>query len=410
MLKQHLDYFQHIFATLDYTQTFDDQFRWLKPTDHEYSVSTINDADGNPIDGFLGTLCMTEGRIPPQSHLMPENIIPDNANTGYCFNQSLFLANMVAPCLTNLFPDSYTNDFTIASNGTIISNNNKVSFKEMASEGGKVHRAQNVTPSVEAEGFKMSLLGGELYITITQASYLMKDVETDYQIFLSHTSKHGVTLTKEGRLSISVDSDNKPTITSAPVEHKKTAWQNILSFAEDMGVQLAFMGAGVYMAKISQIGIKAIGAATDAAEVAAGTAEKTALTEVEIAEEEIAQAVQETIEEDVEQVAESEISNNAIKDVASKEGRVKRLLTGSMANMVLTVLYTTGLQHGISFLEYAEKKDFTKSENIPTLDDLYKQIHIPMTWPNQEKEGFAIVDGQLTDGSFRIGINVNFSS
>jgi hypothetical protein len=130
--------------------------------------------------------------------------------------------------------------------------------------------------------------------------------------------------------------------------------------------------------------------------------------EIEITSEEVESMVADITDGYGESVAGSEyISLSTVKDLSADVKKTSNFFRLPSANTVLSTLYGFLLNKGFSsFEEYIENNDFSNPDNIPLITDLYKQVISVTTWPDKSKDNFTIVDGQLTDGCFRIGINV----
>ena len=131
-LNQNLQYFDHIFATVNLNRVADTgAFQWLFPTASDYAYQDRSTLE----DSVLAVLCMTGGR--PFATLITEltpNAIPSGGRAGFLINKARFLEEMVLPNMIHAFPGCAVSDFALAADNNSLDLVN--SFSMPSTSGG----------------------------------------------------------------------------------------------------------------------------------------------------------------------------------------------------------------------------------------------------------------------------------
>ncbi|MFS1519414.1 TULIP family P47-like protein [Bacillus sp. SCS-151] len=116
-LNEHLEEFNHIFATVNLNTYIDENegWTWCKPSYVDYAY-----LDGSSLDNsLLGVLCMTGGRNATiqQIQKIDPFAIPDGSNSGFLISQERLLKDLIFPTIPMHWTSSNPNDFEVIVGG-----------------------------------------------------------------------------------------------------------------------------------------------------------------------------------------------------------------------------------------------------------------------------------------------------
>ncbi|MEM5428787.1 TULIP family P47-like protein [Cupriavidus oxalaticus] len=168
-LNENLQDFDHVFATVNLDRTADQgAFQWMQPTYVGYAYADM----GTPGDGLLSVLCMTQGRADTGlAQQVSGLVIPSGQRAGFLVSKERLLANLLLPCMPQVFQGTVASDFVLSASGDAIVNaSGSIGFQVTtpASNGhaAATYHAQivNLQLTVEAQELQMSVT------TVTEVS------------------------------------------------------------------------------------------------------------------------------------------------------------------------------------------------------------------------------------------------
>jgi hypothetical protein len=157
-LNEHLDAFDHVFATANLNRpAASGAFQWLQPTYTAYAYSDLGTSD----DGALGVLCMTEGRSAEGlvQQISPK-ALPDGQRAGFQISKQRVLSNLLLPAMPSVFKGSSAADYKLSPSGdTIVNATQTVNF-HVQPEGQSPCAAQvlSLSITIDAQELQMEVL------------------------------------------------------------------------------------------------------------------------------------------------------------------------------------------------------------------------------------------------------------
>lgn len=126
-LNDNISDFKHIFASVNINRVADKgQFSWLLPSTTDYAYT---DVIGDSQEGYLGVLCMTDGRSNTGlTPIVSTAAIPSGSTSGFLISPMRFLDEIIMPTLPIAFNGSETSNFTIAEDDLSIGLTDQQSF------------------------------------------------------------------------------------------------------------------------------------------------------------------------------------------------------------------------------------------------------------------------------------------
>jgi Clostridium P-47 protein len=427
MLRAQIGQFDHVFAKIDYTRQVQKEGKlgWLVPTSHAYSIQTTkpDKRDATQVaESTLVILCMTESRPSPDDVNVSAHLIPDGANSAYCFSDTLIIPHLIQPGLRHLFAnDTPADAFDLSDDRLELSNCKEISFKDQQIEQrayfGMLGHV-SVTPKVGKLGLKIKISGGRLLYNV-EASYLH---EADGVIVRQNTQVHynmdiRSTLALEPDphnpnrriFSVRVEPDTSVTNFAVPIVEPESWGRFLGEQGLNFLVQGAIMVASMGAAHFAQKGLVKLTSKTSTKAAATLAELKTGVVEVETVSNtsRIMQSAEvKAVSAETSMVIGNDVALVAQTEVAAVEGKLANWIGGQWGGMVLFMFFQTWLGFEEQAISFVANRNFKDSGNIPSFDHIVEQGIEGIEWPHAEKAGFIITSGELAKGCFNIGVNL----
>ncbi len=431
MLEEKKKEFAHIFATLDYTREATEaakKLSWLHITDHEYRVSTSEKGD----QGYLVILGMTEGREKPSEFVGGSTLIPKACNAGFAFNEWLVLENMVRPGLKYILPNcdpnkdfDYTNDSrTILQSGQkeLHFKKQKVDFNQFGDKDDYVYPILPYDKKKKNFGsMTISVNNGQLWFTLDNAQWTHKGnpifTKYDNLVIMNGELKGSVKLVKgkddknKNLIAFNLDKNSQIHSRVAPII-PDPSWgsfwrQEGVNFAVSLGVMVLTMGT---MKVFESIGRKCGGISKGADDAASGNfnPEDESVIDGNAVDKEIQNLIDSGQESESTDTIDNSnsITRSTQQNMDRNEGKLSGFLKNSWGALGLFFIIQSMYNLGWSTLDFLKNMNFNKEKDIPDFKKFADQAFLKVNWP--DVEDYDIVNGELVDGSFSIGLNLNF--
>ena len=150
--------FTYAFSTVNLNAVADKgEYQWLQPTATGYAV-VENDAD--PDESIFGILCMVgeNPKVPSTQQVSPNAIPPDN-KSGFLISGENFLGKLVLPGVYTLFDGAKASDFALSSDGTMITNVNKVKMNKVKGDDKDGGDGGTYQPTCDPNTVQISISG-----------------------------------------------------------------------------------------------------------------------------------------------------------------------------------------------------------------------------------------------------------
>jgi hypothetical protein len=436
LAKSLAEEFNHILATVDYTQTADHHATWLRPTLHGHftqkvgKTTTINDstldyagkmAIQNYPTGYLAVLGMTNNRTQPDG--VPTNldaIIPENCMAGFAYNHSLIIPNLIEGHLSDVFEADVAKDFYYTgASQTTLENSNAITVREKVKlDFSTLGSNPILTGQVAPLSVAIFLDKGKVMYHTTINYHVPKaDISTvfpynldilqtvelsfDYQI-----NEHGYAL-----LHLRDDPTVNALITPQLEEshHIKSFWTYAKSFGEDLALSLAIVGITVVLIKAGRGAFKAIKWLGTKIRVSA-------LGEIAKLEEIIGH---QSIINEIEKEAAAAEKEGHLIPVKTEEELIKTK-KDKIVDFVKTALKTIWelvcFSVAATLVQMAKEKynqiqlnELTDEANRKAFVQFINTALCTISWASQDDEKqFTIKEGGLAQGGFIVGMDIDF--
>jgi len=437
--KSFEDTFNHILATIDYTQVAEHHASWLRPTSHGCFAQRVDTAPAvnlSAVDyetsmdvnhyptGYLAILGMTNNRPRPDS--VPANLdalIPENCKAGFAYNQRLIIPNLIAGHLSEVFDANVEKDFAYT-NPTSLHNIKEIKLKEKVELelSSELATHPQLTGMVASDSVSISLNQGKIaYHTSINYHVPKADISLIFpyniNILQSVDMIFDYQINERGYAILALHEEPKVDAFVTPEweqsQHMKSFWEYARSFAIDLAISLATLGITMALLKagraaysaskwLGKIKISSMGEVAKMEEV---IAHKSMVNEMKNIEGEIAEITRE--EKIIASKTETELIN---AKKTNKIGFVKTALK-LVWEVVLFSVVNTLLQMGRE--KYIDNKmsDLTEEANRRAFVTFINTALCTISWASQDDEKqFTIKEGGLAQGGFIVGMDITFKN
>ncbi len=408
-----------------------------KEAPHEEKTSTYEKLmdPSQYSDAVLIIVGMTENRKKPPS--IPsdlKNLIPKGCKAGYAFNESLIIPHLLKGALAETFDGDVDKNFKMKSSRKI-ENINRVDYKRLVTmdfHNFPLHKP-DVRPTVGLGGVSVFLEDAQIVYSLRNMTFtipkgplglglpvsmdLNQSMESrfDYKMNPKTKDTH-----KYATLGLSGPAEIFGNMTAHQEEDKKGFWSVVLQFIESLAANLLVMGLTMGLMKGGAWAwSKLSGEAAEAVEAEGvnpeSESEKTSISGDDEAMEKHIEDFEEENKEMIERQqnkGEDPLSEEEENEVhkEKEDGKVNSKNHGRsmMYEIMKFTFFQTLITEGWQVYHNVKMAKLMKHRNDNFAQFVYKGI-APISWNNQDDNTkFEVKEAELTDGSFLVGLDIQF--
>ncbi|KAI1171299.1 clostridium P-47 protein-domain-containing protein [Nemania sp. FL0916] len=167
-IDQNIQEFSAVFAAVDVVTSLasDDAWAWLQPTMIGYAVAEPSENATNDNSTFA-ILSMVNNNPNPNPYLQADpNAIASGCSSSLLISPDMFVQNILLPGASSVFKTSTIDDFGIDTTGLSVSNNNTVTWGDIA-----LTSSDTVTLSVAPGDFTIGVVNDRVDMTFKNLNY-----------------------------------------------------------------------------------------------------------------------------------------------------------------------------------------------------------------------------------------------